>query len=269
MKFLLSLLLLILFFTILLRLFENKFVFFPSKYPEGFWEPQSMGLQTEECFFTTSDSVKLHGWFLPNKNAVATLLWCPGNAGNISDRLHNLGLLAELPLNIFIFDYRGYGKSEGSTTEEGIYLDAQAAYDYLTSRKDINKQKIVIFGRSLGGAVAVDLATRRECAALILESTFTSAKDMARSSFGFLPVHYIIKTKLNSIAKISEIQVPLLMIHGNSDRTVPFKLGKKLFAAANPPKEFYEIDGATHNDTYIVGGQPYFNKILEFIQQLK
>lgn len=267
MKFLIAVFIFLLVFVLFIRIFENKFIFFPFKYPQGYWQPESFGLQIEDCFFQTSDGVQLHGWFVKNESAIATLIWCHGNAGNISGRLDNLAKLANLPINVFIFDYRGYGKSEGSPDEPGIYLDAEAAYDYLAARPDVDRDKIVLFGRSLGGAAAVDLAARRPCAGLILESTFTSAADMAKSSFGFLPVHLIIKTKLNAIKKIRSIQVPLLVLHGTADRTVPLELGRRLFEAANEPKEFYEIRGANHNDTYVVGGKPYFEKLLEFIRQ--
>jgi fermentation-respiration switch protein FrsA (DUF1100 family) len=267
MKLLITILIIISFFALFIRLFENKFIFFPFKYPRGYWHPEVFGLQAEDCYFKTADGNQLHGWFFPKDGARATLLWCHGNAGNITDRLDNLAKLTKLPVNIFIFDYRGYGRSQGSPDEKGIYLDAEAAYDYLTSRKDVEQDKIILFGRSLGGAVAVDLATKRPCAGLILESTFTSAKDMAKSAFGFIPVYWIIKTKLNSIDKISKIRVPILFLHGTEDRTVPIKLGRRLYEAANGLKEFYQIQGADHNDTYIIGGQPYFDKLFEFIKQ--
>ncbi|MFQ5602306.1 MAG: alpha/beta hydrolase [bacterium] len=252
--------------VLFIRLMENKLIFFPFKYPRGYWQPDSLGMQVEECFFNTADGLRLHGWLLQRNSSVPTLLWCHGNAGNITDRLDNLARLAKLPLNIFIFDYRGYGKSEGSPNEAGVYRDAEAAFDYLNSRKDIDAQKIILFGRSLGGAVAVDLATKRPCAAVILESTFTSARDMAKAAFGLIPIHLIIKTKFNSLAKIRNIQVPLLCFHGSRDSTVPFKLGRKLFEAANQPKEFYPIQNADHNDTYLVGGSAYFEKIQAFIE---
>lgn len=265
MKLTITILIILGVFFLLIRLFESKFVYFPFKYPQGHWQPDSFGLQAEDCYFTSPDGVLLHGWFFANENAVASLLWCHGNAGNISDRLYDLALLSKLPINVFIFDYRGYGRSEGSPDEEGIYLDAEAAYDYMTSRYDVDENKVVIFGRSLGGAVAVDLATKRSGVGLILEATFTSAKDMAKSSLGFLGVQFIIKTKLNSIAKIAGIKIPVFVAHGASDRTVPFKLGRQLFEAANEPKEFYEIQNADHNDTFVVGGKPYLEKIGEFI----
>ncbi len=267
MKFIPTVLIVFVVFILLIHFFEKKLVYFPVKYPQGHWQPDSFGLQAEDCYFTSSDGVRLHGWFFANENAIATLIWCHGNAGNISDRLYDLTLLCKLPINVFIFDYRGYGRSEGSPDEPGVYLDAEAAYDYMISRKDVDKNKIIIFGRSLGGAVAVDLATKRSGVGLILEATFTSAKDMAKSSFGFLPVQYIMKTKLNSIAKIRGIEIPVFVAHGTLDRTVPFKLGRQLFEAANEPKEFYEIQNADHNDTFVVGGKSYLEKLFEFINR--
>jgi len=209
----------------------------------------------------------LHGWLYKDDDPIATLLWCHGNAGNISHRLDNLAKLTDLPVNVFIFDYRGYGKSSGSPDEEGVYRDAEAAYDYLVKRDDIDPNRIVLFGRSLGGAVAVDLATKRDCAALILESTFTSAKDMARNAFAGLPLDFVIKSKFNSRRKISRLNLPILFLHGTSDDIVPFRLGRDLFQAANEPKEFVEIPGAGHNDTYIIGGPTYFRQIGDFVSR--
>lgn len=267
-KYLFFLIFFLLLFILFIRVIENKFIFFPFKYPQGYWHPEAFGLQAEDCYFQTSDGLKLHGWLVKNEQALATLLWFHGNAGNITDRLDNLARLARLPLNVFIFDYRGYGRSQGSPDEPGIYLDAEAAYDFLVSVRGVKPERLILFGRSLGGAVAVDLAAKRPCAGLILESTFTSAKDMAKASFGPLPIYWFIKTRLNSIDKIKRVHVPVLIIHGNSDHTVPIKLGKKLFEAANPPKEFYAIEGADHNDTYVVGGEAYFQKIVEFIKSV-
>ncbi|MFQ5651573.1 MAG: alpha/beta hydrolase [bacterium] len=251
---------------LLLRLFENRLVFYPFKYPQGTWHPEWFGLQVEDCTFTAPDGANLHGWFVKNDSALATLLWCHGNAGNITDRLDNLRQLAKLPLQIFIFDYRGYGKSEGSPHEAGVYLDAEAAYDYLISRDEVTKDRMIIFGRSLGGAVAVDLATKRACAGLILESTFTHAKDMARVAFPGLPVKYIMKSRFDSVSKIKQIEAPVFFIHGTADRTVPFELGRQLYAAANQPKAFWQIEGADHNDTYLVAGREYFDRLFEFVQ---
>lgn len=264
MKFVLILIIAVLIFAFLIRLSENKLIFYPIKSHD--WSPQTFGLKLEDCFFETRDGETLHGWLYKNDNPIATILWCHGNAGNISHRLDNLAKLAELPVNIFIFDYRGYGKSSGSPDERGVYLDAEAAYDYLVNRDDVNPDQIVVFGRSLGGAVAVDLATKRRCAVLILESTFTSAKDMARNTFG-LPLDFIIKSEFNSLRKISRLDMPILFLHGTADDIVPFRLGRELFQAANHPKEFIEIPGAGHNDTYKVGGPTYFRQIGDFISR--
>jgi len=248
---------------------ENKMIYFPAKYPEGNWQPmETYGVKAEDCYFKTEDSVQLHGWFVHSDSSAVTMLWCDGNAGNITHRLDNIKRLLDLKINIFIFDYRGYGRSEGEPDEEGLYLDAKAAYGYLLTRKEIDPEKIVFFGRSLGTAVAVDLALHRKCIGLILESAFTTAKDMAKEIMPFIPAHLIIKSKFDSFSKIKNIHVPLLVIHGNEDDTIPFELGKKLFEAANEPKYFYEIPGASHNDTYGVGGSEYFRRIGEFLKSI-
>jgi len=253
-------------FALTIRLLEDKFIYFPYKYPEGFWHPERFGLQLEECWFRAADGERLHGWYLHNDDTEATLLWCHGNAGNISDRLDNLAKLANLPVSVVVFDYRGYGKSEGSPDEAGIYLDARAAYDYLVLERGVDPEALIVFGRSLGGAVAVDLVMDRRAAGLVLESTFTSAKEMTRAMFGWLPIGLVIKSRFDSRDKIQRVSLPKLFIHGNADQVVPFKLGRRLFEAAPPPKQFYEIDGAGHNDTYVVGGKPYFQTLMAFIR---
>jgi fermentation-respiration switch protein FrsA (DUF1100 family) len=164
-----------------------------------------------------------------------------------------------------MFDYRGYGRSEGSPDEDGIYRDGRAAFDYVKSLSKVDSQSIILWGTSLGGAVAVDVAMYRKAAGLILESTFTSAKDFAAVHYPFFISRYLLRTKLNSIDKISAIHVPLLVMHGTQDGIVPIRLGRELFAAANEPKEFYEIAGADHNDTYFIGGPKYFQHVRRFV----
>jgi hypothetical protein len=255
-------------FIIGLRLMEDSMIYFPSKYPAGFWQPSAYGVAVEDCYFTAEDGVRLHGWFAPREGARHTLLWCHGNAGNISDRLGQLKpLLEQVDAHVLMLDYRGYGRSEGAPDEEGLYKDARAAYDYLLTRREVDPRKIVPFGQSLGGAVAVDVAVQRPCAGLILESTFTSGKDMAKKAFPGLPVFYFIRTRFDSDAKIANLHIPILFMHGTVDGTVPFALGKKLYEAANQPKEFYEVPGADHNDPFVVGGAAYFAKINGFILQ--
>ncbi len=267
MKLLFTFVVLLIGFFVLIRLIENTFIFFPDKQPGDYGLLGSPDFQVEDCFFLTRDGTRLHGWFVRNDTVRTTLLWCHGNAGNISDRIDNLVQLAKLPINIFIFDFRGYGKSEGTPNEAGVYLDALAAYDFLIQKKQVQSEDVVLFGRSLGGAIAVDLASKRPCAKLILESTFTAAGDMAKKMFGLIPVQLVMKSSFDSLLKIGQLQMPVLFIHGNQDSVVPYELGKKLFDAANEPKEFYTIDGADHNDTYLVGGRAYFKRIELFLQK--
>lgn len=254
----------ILIWTIILMIFEEKFIFFPSKYPSGLYGASRDGENIEDCWFTAEDHVNLHGWFLKSNKALATLVMAHGNAGNLSHRLEILRSLNDAGFNVFMFDYRGYGRSEGSPTEEGVYRDGRAAFDYVVGRQDVDSSRVILFGTSLGGAVAVDVALRRPASALILESTFTSAKDVARAVYPFLPVSLVMRSEYNSAEKIQRLSIPLLSMHGENDEIIPLHLGRKLFGAANEPKEFYLISGAGHNDTFFVGGSEYLERIRRF-----
>lgn len=269
MKFsILFLLFLVPIFCVALLMIEDKMIYFPSKYPEGMWNIKDHDVLVEDAYFKTEDGLTLHGWFVPSTEDKITLLWFHGNAGNLSHRLENIIYLHKLNINIFIFDYRGYGRSEGRLpSERTIYIDSRAAYHYLIKEKGVQKENLFFFGRSLGGAVAVEIAREFNCKGIIIESSFTSAREMAGIMFPFLPVKYFIKTKYNSIEKIKDIYCPKLFIHGNRDKIVPFKLGKKLYDAAPVPKEFFEIKGAGHNDTYFVGGDKYFETINRFLRK--
>jgi uncharacterized protein len=247
-------------------LMEEKFIFYPSSRIDA--TPREVGLLFEDIFFSTSDGVRLNGWFVSHPSSKATLLWSHGNAGNIGHRVENIKLLHEkVGISIFIFDYRGYGRSEGSASEEGTYRDAEAALQYLRSRKDVDPRKIVFFGRSLGAAVAAELATREDGMALILETPFASIREMARTTFPLLPVGPFLRTRYDVVEKIKKIKVPLLVLHGDRDEVVPFSQGRKVFEEAPGPKEFYTIHGAHHNDTYITGGDPYFAALKNFIER--
>lgn len=245
---------------------EEKFIFYPATTIDR--TPNDIGLSFDNVIFNTSDGLRLHGWFIPHPRAQITLLWCHGNAGNISHRLENIRLLHErLPIHIFIFDYRGYGRSEGQVSEEGTYRDAEAARAYLRSRADVDPRKIVLFGRSLGAAVAAELAIRESGLALILETPFVSIREMARQAFPFLPIGPFLRIRYDVLEKVKRIRIPLLVIHGDRDEIVPFEQGKKVFEAAEEPKEFYTIHGASHNDTYAVGGEAYFASLKSFIER--
>jgi fermentation-respiration switch protein FrsA (DUF1100 family) len=247
-------------------LMEEKFIFYPSSRIDA--TPREVGLPFEDIFFSTSDGVRLNGWFVSHPRSKTTLLWSHGNAGNIGHRVENIKLLHEkVGISIFIFDYRGYGRSEGSASEEGTYRDAEAALQYLRSRKDVDPKKIVFFGRSLGAAVAAELATREDCMALILETPFASIREMARTAFPLLPVGPFLRTRYDVVEKIKKVKVPLLVLHGDRDEVVPFSQGRKVFEEAPGPKEFYTIQGAHHNDTYIAGGDAYFAALKNFIER--
>lgn len=254
---------------LLIRLFERKLVFFPAQYPAGFRQLETGGrLHIADVWFVAEDSVKLHGWLALHEQARATLLMCHGNAGNVSDRYEWLEMLhQQVPVHIFIFDYRGYGRSAGEPTEAGCYRDAVAALEWLDAQKPA--LPIIVHGHSLGSAVAIDLAQRApdRIAGLILESAFTNAADMARLMFGPLPVHWLTSMKWASDEKIAALTMPKLFLHGEHDSIIPLRLGKKLFDAAVPPKEFVVLPDADHNDTFMAGGAEYYQKIHAFVER--
>lgn len=253
------------------KLLDKQLIFFPSR--EIAATPESVGLYYEDVTFAASDGVNLHGWFVPGRQET-TLVWFHGNAGNIGDRVENLALMHHrLGISVFIFDYRGYGRSEGSPSEKGMYLDAEAALEYLGERPGEGEDNgLVYFGRSLGAAVAVEMATRHQPKALILESPFTSVGAMARRTHpllsSFLPVGAVVQSKFDSLSKIGSVQSPVMVMHGDRDEIVPFEMGRQLFDAANEPKRFYTIENAGHNDTYLAGGDAYFDALGSFINDV-
>ena len=272
--------LIILFIMIFPIFIEKRLIFHPDKSNDSA-TPDVYGIEYDDVTFLTEDGLNLNGWFVPGKKSspdadlpasrtdMHTLLWFHGNAGNINHRLGNIKMLHDrVPVNVFIIDYRQFGKSEGKISEQGTYLDARAALAYLHSRKDINSEKIIFFGRSLGSAVAVELAVKEKCRALILETPFTSIKEMGKKLYPFLPVSLLLRTKYDSLSKIGDIKVPVLIMHGDKDELVPIEHGRELYEAANEPKEFYTIPGAGHNDTHIVGGEEYFDVIRNFVNKL-
>ena len=252
---------------ILFRFLENHLIFYPD--PILAATPDRIGLNHEEVYFTTSDKIQLHGWFMPpfppGTEPSAYMLFLHGNAGNISHRLDNLAGLVRCGLAVFIFDYRGFGRSQGRPSEAGTYLDARAAYQYLLSRPGVMPGNTVVFGRSLGGAVAVDLALDSPARALILESTFTSVRDMVKSIFPFIP-RCLVSRMYESADKIGRITMPALFIHGQRDDLSPFELGRRLYEAHPGPKDFFSIPGAGHNDTFIVAGSAYYRRLADFIR---
>jgi uncharacterized protein len=246
---------------------EDRFIFYPSATIEQ--TPRQVGLDFEDVSFSTRDGVRLNGWFIPHREALSTWVWFHGNAGNISHRVENIKLLHDkVKVSIFIFDYRGYGRSEGRASEEGTYLDGEAAMDFVHKRLGGDPKKIILFGRSLGTAVAAEMANRFESQGLILESPFVSIREMARVVFPFLPIGPLLQTRYDVQEKIRKIRTPLLVLHGDRDEVVPFTQGKMVFDAAPEPKRFFTIAGAGHNDTYLVGGERYFLQLQNFIDGL-
>lgn len=250
---------------VLLHFFENRLIFYPDPVLDA--SPDQRGLAYEDVEIRTSDGVGIHGWFIhhgPEYDApLAYLLFFHGNAGNISHRLDNLEGLAQYGFSVLIIDYRGYGRSEGRPSEQGTYRDAAAAYEYLLSRPGVTPDRVVIFGRSLGGAVAVELALNAPARALILESTFTSVRDMARVHFALLPP-FLVSRKYDSVSKIGRVSTPTLFIHGELDDLAPIALGRRLFLEHPGPKSFYAIPRAGHNDTFLIGREAYYQRLADF-----
>jgi fermentation-respiration switch protein FrsA (DUF1100 family) len=247
---------------------EKGLIFFPMGQIEG--TPEDFRLEYENVFFPAADDIRLHGWFVPSANPreKTTLLWFHGNAGNISHRLENLALLHRyLNISIFIFDYREFGLSAGHISKAGTYLDAKGAWKYLVMERMIKPTDILLFGRSLGTALAVDLAYREPCLGVVLEAAFTSSQDMLQRYFpGAIPPE-LSQSAYDNLGKIDLIQAPLLFIHGEYDEAIPVEMAQRLFRTARSSKRFYLVGGSGHNDTYVVGGAEYFRQWQDFLQE--
>ena len=227
--------------------------------------PSDIGLSYREVTFKTSDHVSIHGWFVGQGRDRDVVLFCHGNAGNISHRLDSFHVFDYLGLDTFIFDYRGYGKSEGSPSEKGTYLDVEAAWKYLVETEKINPNRIILFGRSLGGAVAAHLAVSVKANALILESTFTSIPDVGAQAYPFLPVRLLSRYRYDTRSVLPRIHLPVLVVHSPDDEIIPYNHGRALFEIANEPKQFLKIFGG-HNEGFVNSKEIYiagFQKFLE------
>jgi len=256
--------------VVVMVVMERHFIFLPSRYDAAAFvpptpAPKSRYPELEDVWLTASDGTRIHGWFCRPAVALAGLLWLHGNAGHIAGRYDMIDLFMGIPLNVFIIDYRGYGQSEGQPTEAGIYLDAAAAWQYLTEDRGIAGDRIVIFGKSLGGGPATELASKVEAGGLILQSTFTSIPDLANACYPFIP-KFVVRSQMSSIDKIGAIDYPKMIIHGPADEIIPYRMGRKLFDAASEPKTFYEVPDAGHNDMFTVGGAAYLAAVRAFIE---
>jgi len=247
-----------------MSLLDQFFVYHPHPWEDRDWRAAS-GLPLEDVWFASADGTKLFGWYVEAAADRPVILWCHGNAGNVSHRLENLRYLYAQGLSIFLFDYRGFGRSQDlRPNEEGLYQDAQGAYDYLTRQRMVRPERIVIFGRSLGAAVAADLAVLKPAAGLILESSFPSIEAVAKIHYGGFPVHWLLGAEFRLIDRLPHLSLPKLIMHGDRDDIVPIELGRQVFEAAKLPKTFYAIAGADHNNTYQVGGRAYFQRFTGF-----
>ncbi|MBI4401900.1 MAG: alpha/beta hydrolase [Nitrospirae bacterium] len=246
---------------------DQLIVYHPAPWVDLDWARAS-GLPLEDVWFQAADGTRLFGWYAESSATPAVLLWCHGNAGNIINRLDNLAELYRLGFSVFLFDYRGYGRSRGRPSEEGLYQDALAAYAYLTETRRIRPERLVLFGRSLGAAVAGEVASQRPVAGLILESPFPSVEAMARAHYFGLPLHWLLGARFDLADRLQHISVPILVVHGDRDEVVPLQLGKQVFDVAREPKSFYLVHGADHNNLYLIGGQPYFQRLKRFAEEV-
>ena len=265
-KRLMNFLLLILFayvvFALLLRWRETSMIYYPTRVIEA------TPAHYEDVYLTTADGEKINGWFLPSLQPNApVILFFHGNAGNISHRLDKLEVFRSLGADVFLIDYRGYGRSTGKPNEPGTYLDALAAYDYLTKQRNRQASSVIVYGESLGSAIAVELATRVPVGGVIIEEPFTSVGDVGQKMFPFMPARYIVKNKYDTLSKIARINAPLLIFHSRGDEIFPYSYAERLFAGAREPKRLVELTG-NHNDAYAVSADTYRAGLETFLAHL-
>ena len=239
-------------------------LYYPAKYPEGNWGAQTL-VGASDAWVEASDGVKIHGWWLQRDGSPLVTLFLHGNAGNITNRATRMQEIAAAGSSVFMLDYRGYGKSNGHPSEQGLYRDSEAGFIYLLG-KGYHADQIILHGESLGTAVAIDLASRRPCAALILEAPFTSASDVAATVVPFFGP--LLVRSFNSLPKIRWIRVPKFFIQGDRDEVVPLRLGQQLFAASQGTKTFWIVPGAGHNDILETAGAEYGQRLHSFYESL-
>ncbi len=245
--------------VMLIGFFQSKLIYFPSRFVER--TPSDVGLNYDDVMLATEDGVRISAWYVPRDDARTTVLLFHGNAGNNGDRIAELKTLHSLGFTTLIVDYRGFGKSDGHPSEQGTYLDAQAAWDHLTQSRGIPASSIVVLGESIGGAVAIDLASRVSAGALVVQSSFTRLADIAAIHYPLIPVRWILRHRYDSIDRVGRIKCPKLFFHSTDDSLIPIANGRALFEAAAPSKQFVETPG-DHNS----GGFMYSN---QFAEQLR
>lgn len=242
---------------------QSGFVYMPTH--EEIWTPAEIDLEFEQINLTTEDGIKLAGWFIPADNAKTTVIFCYGQGGNMTHRLDTINILNGVGVNVLIFDYRGYGTSEGKPSEEGTYEDARTAYRWLKENK--NCDNIIVWGRSLGAAIAANLASEVEVDGLVLESGFTSITAIGQKFYPYMPVKLFSKFSYSTIEHIKNVSCSVFVIHSRDDEVVPFEFGQQLYETVNEPKEFLEIIGK-HNDGFLVSNDIYKDGIAEWLEKV-
>lgn len=251
--------------SVLLFLMQSRVLYQPMREYE--YTPSDYGLEYEKVWLHTPDGVTLAGWFVPAKEAQRTVLFCHGNAGNISHRLDTLKMFHELGLNCLIVDYRGYGESTGKPTEAGTKIDMLAGFQWLIEVKGLRPEEIILFGRSLGGSVAAMIAKDVKPGALVLESTFTSFDDVGSHYYPWLPVRLFSRFDYNTLEAVKQVTCPMLVIHSPEDQIILYKFGQQIFAAANEPKQFADLKG-THNEGFYENADLYKKIWQDWLKQL-
>ena len=254
-----------------LGVLDKFLIYFPER--EVLSSPAEHGAAYEDVWIQTRDGPRIHGWLVRPPDVAAdfsrAILWLHGNSGNIGNRAAAVAAMSQaLGAPVLIIDYRGYGRSEGSPGEDGLYSDAEAAYEYLSGLTEPAGARVVIFGRSLGAAVAARLATRRDAEALIIHSPFTSIAEMARRSNPFLPARLLVRARFDTLSIMPTIGMPVLVIHGTGDEIVPVEMGRRVFEAAAGPKRMFELEGEGHNEPHHDPAAPYYGAIREFLEEL-
>ncbi len=243
---------------------QSNYIYFPDS--DVSETPSAIGLEYEAVTLQTRDNVRITGWFVPAEESKFTILFCHGNAGNIADRLEFLKMFNRMGLSTFIFDYRGYGDSEGHPTEKGTYMDAEAAYDYLIREREVPYSEIIVMGRSLGGPIASYISSHFPVRALIVESSFTSIKDVAPFHM-VIPAKFFSRFRYNTKEYVKNTDIPVMIIHSRNDEIIPFSHGKELYSAAGERKKFLEIEGF-HSNGYLQSYEKYKDGLKEFLGAL-